>query len=215
MGNLLKKELRLSLHPAAPVMVLCALLAIIPNYPYSVGQFYVGLGIFFICLQGRENHDISYTMLLPVAKRDVVTGRFAMALTLELCHLVLLIPAVCLGAILTPGGNLAGMDAGLSTFAVAFLQFALFNWVFFTAYYKNVEKVGVSFVKASIAQFILVAVEIVCTYAVPLVRDKLDCVGIQNPVEQGAFFLGSLAIYVLSTALAYGKSVRLFEIQDV
>lgn len=37
--------------------------------------FYTTLGIFFMCLSSRENHDLEYSLNLPVRKRDLVGAR--------------------------------------------------------------------------------------------------------------------------------------------
>ena len=67
---LLKKEFRLCLHPAALVMLATSALLLVPNYPFGVSFFYMALGIFFICLDGRENHDAAFTLALPVSRRE-------------------------------------------------------------------------------------------------------------------------------------------------
>ena len=72
MNKLLKKELALAMHPTAPIFLALSVLLIIPNYPYYVTFFYTSLAIFFTCLNGRENNDVYYTLLLPVPKRSVV-----------------------------------------------------------------------------------------------------------------------------------------------
>ena len=69
--NLLKKELRLCLHPTAPLFLLLCAMILIPNYPYTVSFFYMTLGVFFICLTGRETHDAAFTAALPVSRADV------------------------------------------------------------------------------------------------------------------------------------------------
>ena len=46
--------------------------------------------------------------------------------------------------------------------------------MFFYSYYKNVDKVGISFVKASVVFFILVVIDAVATHAIPFVQNYLD-----------------------------------------
>ena len=58
MKNLLLKEWRLALHPAALLFLCLSSMLLIPSYPYFVIFFYTCLGLFFICLSGRENKDI-------------------------------------------------------------------------------------------------------------------------------------------------------------
>ena len=59
MLNLLRKELRLAVHPTSWIFLGLSLMLLIPSYPYYVAFFYTGLGIFFTCLSARENQDIS------------------------------------------------------------------------------------------------------------------------------------------------------------
>ena len=75
MSNLLKKEFSLSMHPVTPLMLMLSSMALIPNYPYTVMFFYMTLAVFFTCMMGRENHDVIYSMCLPVAKKDIVKAR--------------------------------------------------------------------------------------------------------------------------------------------
>ena len=72
MMKLLMKEWKLCMHPTGYIMLLCAALVLVPGYPYSVCCFYMGLAVFFICLTARENHDASFTLSLPVSRRDAV-----------------------------------------------------------------------------------------------------------------------------------------------
>ena len=53
----------------------------IPGYPILCGAFFVCLGIFYTYQQARECDDITYTVLLPVRKRDVVTAKYMDSVT--------------------------------------------------------------------------------------------------------------------------------------
>ena len=92
MKTLLYKEFRLASHPTTFLFPLLSAMLLIPNYPYYVVFFYTTLGIFFVCLSGRENHDIFYTMLLPVEKRSLVRARMLFAVCMEAVQLVLAVP---------------------------------------------------------------------------------------------------------------------------
>ena len=83
MKHLLLKELRLALHPTALIFLGLSAMLLIPSYPYLVVFFYTGLAVFFTCLNGRENKDVTYTLLLPVSKADVVRARFLVVMLLE------------------------------------------------------------------------------------------------------------------------------------
>ncbi|MEG2624491.1 MAG: ABC-2 transporter permease, partial [Clostridia bacterium] len=92
MKNLFYKECRLAAHPTSILFLLLSAMLLIPNYPYLVVFFYTSLAIFFVCLAGRENHDIFYTLSLPVAKRDIVRARFAFSVVLQLAQILIAVP---------------------------------------------------------------------------------------------------------------------------
>ena len=215
MSNLLKKEFSLSMHPVTPLMLMLSSMALIPNYPYTVMFFYMTLAVFFTCMMGRENHDVIYSMSLPVAKKDIVKARILFVVILEMLQMVLLIPFAVLRQNILAAGNEAGIDANITLFAEGFLLFGVFNLIFFHSYYRNVDKVGISFVKASVVFFVLVVVDVIVTHGVPFVRDCLDT---PDPQFMG-YKLVALAIgimlYVVMTVQACRISVRNFEVQDL
>ena len=172
MRKLLKKELTLCLHPAAVMMLFLSALVLAPNYPYAVSFFYLTLGLFFICLEGRENHDVIYTLTLPVAKRDAVTARFALTVLLELVLLALVFGFIQLRRRILPDPNAAGMDANLALLGEGFLFFGLYHLVFFPGYYRDVNKVGVSFVKGCVFSAVFVAAEKILMGTYPKIEKK-------------------------------------------
>lgn len=216
--KLLKKELRLCLHPAAVILLLLAALLLVPGYPYGLMYFYLGLGLFFICLSARENHDVSFTLCLPVPKKSLVTARFLLALVLELAQLLLALALIWLRRKLySPAyaANPAGMDANIALIGQGFLCYGLFHLVFFPLHYRDVSKVGGPFVAASVALGLLILADIVLSYTVPLFRDVLDS---PDPAHTGAKLLFCLLCLVfdsLATLLALRLSQRRFEKLDI
>lgn len=212
---LLKKEFRLCLHPTTPLMLALSALILIPNYPYALAYFYISLGFFFICITGREQHDVSYTLSLPVAKGDVVTARQLFFVLLELLQLALAALLIPLHNRLLSAPNQAGMDANLSLLAEGFLFYALFHLLFFPSYYRDVNKVGVSFIKSTVGMSVLLLAEIVACYTVPLFRDVLDT---PDPAHMGAkllFLLVCVVIYVLCVLLSIRVCKARFLKQDI
>ena len=213
--KLIKKDFRLCLHPAAIVMLGLSALVLVPNYPYSITFFYMTLGIFFICLGGRENHDIAYTMTLPVSRAQAVAARMGMACVLQITQIVLCCLFIVLKSKIAPGPNGAGMDANAALPGEGFLVFALFNGIFFPAWYKDVTKVGGPFVKGSIAVFLYIVLAVSATYAVPFVRDRLDTPGSEFLGEKLLFTGVCAALYALATFLSYRLSVKRFSALDL
>lgn len=213
--KLLYKEFRFCLHPTAPMMLLLSALTLTPNYPYLVMCFYLTLSIFFICLTGRENSDVTYTLTLPVTKRDIVTARFLLVVILELAQFLLAFVIIRIHALLPLGANAAGMDANLALLAECFLFYGIFHLVFFPSYYRDVSKVGASFVKSSVVSFLLVAADILCCYTLPLFRDRLDTPDPQFLPDKLVFLCAGIVFYALSTWLALRLSQKRFESLDI
>lgn len=215
MVPLLRKEFRLCKHPITPMMVLLSAMVLIPNYPYVVIFFYVSMAIFFTCLLGRENNDIIYSLNLPIRKRSIVKARLLFAVIIQLVQLAVMIPFSLLNQHRDAPCNQAGMDATVSLFAIGFLVYGLFNRVFFSSYYRNVNRVGVAFVKASVVLFACAGLDVVSTYAVPFVRERLDTPGASFLWEKLIFFALCALIYGILTVVTYQISIRRFERQDL
>lgn len=174
MTKLLKKEFILSMHPTTPFMLLLSAMVFIPNYPFVVIFFYTTMAIFFTCLSGRENRDIAYSLSLPVAKREIVRARILFAVITELAQLLIMAALIPLALKLNPAGNQAGLDANIALVGLGLAVYGVFNLVFFTLYYKDVNKVGMPFIASGVVLLVCAAADIMSTYAVPFVRDVLD-----------------------------------------
>ncbi|MBQ1986442.1 MAG: ABC-2 transporter permease [Clostridia bacterium] len=215
MKNLLRKELLLSIHPTAYLFLALSSMLLIPNYPYLVAFFYTGLSVFFICLNGRENGDIPFMMLMPIAKRDIVRARFLLVVLLQTAQIALSVPFAVLRQNIMPEGNAAGMDANLTLLGCAFVLYGIFNIVFLTSYYKKVSRVGVPFLVSSAAVFVWVGIVEASAFLVPFVREKLDTPDTMFRMEKLIVLLFGAGIYVLLTYIAFRRSVGSFEKQDL
>ena len=215
MGKLLCKEFRLAMHPTVPMMLALSAMVFIPNYPYSVLFFYTTLSLFFTCLQGREMGDVVYSLSLPVTVRQIVSARVLFAVLVETAAVLLTGVFVWLRETLLPGANAAGLDANLALLGEGFLMFGLFNRVFFGRYYRDVSRVGVPFLFASLALFLLVGAEVTATYAVPFVRDVLDTPDPAHLPEKLAFVAVCLLIYAGLTLWTVACGTRRLARQDI
>lgn len=215
MKNLLYKELRLSLHPASVMFLCLSAMMLIPNYPLFITFFYTCLGVFFICLNGRENKDIDYTMSLPVRKRNIAGARILLVVLLEASQLLLAVPFALLRSMLVSESNAVGMNANAAFFGFALLMLGLFNFFFFRAYYRNPGKVGRSFVYGCIALTVCMLVIETCAHIVPFVKIQLNQPGIQYLIPKLFVLLLGAAAFALLTLLAYQRSAKSFETLDL
>ena len=215
MKHLLNKEFRLAMHPTNLIFLTLSAMLLIPDYPYYVIFFYTTLGLFFVCLNGRENHDIEYSLTLPIRKRQIVEGRIAFTVVIELLQVALAIPFAWLRAKISPAVNTVGMDANIALFGFTLLMFGLFNWFFVTAYYKAPAKVGKAFLVASTAVMLYIVVAETLAHALPFIRDCLDAPDPQFlGVKLATLGIGA-ALYALITYAAYRTAAKRFEALDL
>lgn len=212
--NLLRKELRLALHPTTPIFLLLSSMLLIPNYPYYVIFFYTCLGTFFLCLNGRENRDIYYTLLLPVRKRQLVLARMLVVVLTQLAQVLFAIPFAFLRGALIAQPNEAGMEANTALFGVALLLLGIFNLVFFTRYYRDTDKVGSAFLWGLAAFLIIMMAAETVTFAVPFVRDNLDTADPAALPVKLIILIAGIAAYIALTLLAYRRAASTFDALD-
>lgn len=215
MKNLLYKEFKLAMHPTSLLFLGLSAMLLIPNYPYYITFFYTCLAVFFICLSGRENNDIFYTVSLPVRKRDMVKARFSFVMILQLLQVLIAVPFAALRQSFPMPGNEVGMDANIAFFGLSFVMLGIFNLLFFTSYYKNPQKVGAAFAKSSIAITLYMLLAEICAHALPFVRDSLDTKDPQFLSEKLIVLSVGILIYAALSGLAYHKSIKYFEALDL
>ena len=213
--KLLKKELRLCMHPTAYLMPFLSVLLLVPNYPYSVSFYYVTLSIFFICLTARENHDAAYTLSLPVSRGDMVRGRILVTCCVEMVQMLLCALFIFLKSRIGYQPNSAGLDAGIAVLGEGFLVYGLFHIVFFPLLYKDINQVGKAFAIASVVVFVYIAFSVAATYVIPFFRDALDTPDPEHLTEK-LIFLGAGAVFFLAATLtALRVSIKRFERVDL
>jgi len=213
--NLLRKELSLTMHPTMPLFLGLAAMILIPNYPYYVTFFYAGLAIFFTSLQGRENRDILYTMTLPVRRRDIVAARIIFVALYEVVLALLVIPFAILRATFPVPQNQVGMEANVAFFGLSFILMGLFNAVFFANYFRDIQKVGKTFVLASSVVWVFIIVAETAAHIVPFFRDRLDTPDPQYMAEKLIMLAIGVVFFAITTYLTYRSAAKSFEKQDL
>ena len=215
MKNMLYKEFKLAMHPTSIIFLSLSAMMLIPNYPYYMTFFYTTLAIYFTCLSGRENHDIFYTMTLPIRKRDIVKSRFFLVIILQLAQIITAIPFAMIRRTYSLPGNLVGMDANVAFFGLSFLMLGLFNLVFFTKYYKDTDKVGTSFLLGTIVITIFMIIAEASVHVVPFIKNYLDTKDPEFLAYKVVVLAAGIVLYIVLTLFSYQRSVRSFEALDL
>ena len=141
MKNILKKELTLSASILSYLFIAFGFMFFIPGYPVLCGVFFVTLGIFQSFQNAREVNDVVFSALLPVAKKDVVKGKFIFSCFIELCSFLLMAMAVLIRMTALADSavyrNNAMMNANLFALGLSLFIFGLFNLIFIGGFFKN------------------------------------------------------------------------------
>lgn len=160
MKNLLYKEFVLATPPLTYLFLSFTLMTFLPGYPILCGAFFVCLGQFQGYQLAREDHDILYSVLLPIRKTDVVKAKYAAAIALQmiaffLCAAFTLVRMGLLSSAAPYQTNVL-MSANLVFLSFVLLIFAAFNAVFLGGFFKTAHRIGKPFVAFSIVGFVLI-----------------------------------------------------------
>ena len=177
--------------------------------------FYSSLSLFFVCLSGRENRDVEFSLTLPARKGDIVRARLCFAVIVQLVQLLIAVPCAALRQSFSLPGNQVGMDANIAFFGLSLLLLGLYNLQFFTGYYRAPEKVGKTFAVSSVLFFLMLCLLEVLAHAVPFFRDRLDTPDPQFLPEKLITLAIGAALYALLTLAACKISVKRFEALDM
>ena len=159
MKALLKKEMRLSASILSYLFISFALMTLIPGYPILCGVFFITLGIFQTFQSAREANDIVYSALLPVAKRDVVKGKYLFSMFIELSgFFVMAVLTIIRMTVLSESQTYREnplMNANLFFLGMVLLIFGLFNCIFVGGFFKTAYKFSKPFVTYIIVRCII------------------------------------------------------------
>ena len=217
MRNIMLKELKLSASPLAFLFIAFGFMFMLPGYPILCGAFFATLGLFQSFQTAREANDTVFSALLPIAKKDVVKGKFLFVCFIELCSLVLMIISVILRMTVLKEAvayvNNAMMNANLFALGAALLIFGLFNWIFVGGFFKTAYNLGKPFVIYIIVNFVVIFL-FEALHHIPALS-AVNAFGTDHiGLQLGALIVGILA-YVIITLLAYKKACHSFEIIDL
>ena len=217
MRKMLKKEMTLSASVLSYLFIAFALLAFCPGYPILISAFFVCLGIFQSFQASREANDIVYSALLPVPKSDVVRGKYAFCVFIELCAFA--VSAIAALVRMTALSDVAAyrtnalMNANPAFLGFVLLIFGLFNAMFVRGFFKTGYYFAKPFVSFIIVSFVVVFVGEALRHIPGL--EAVNAFGFEHFGLQAAILAAGAAAYVLLTLLSERRAMRLFEKVDL
>ena len=217
MRNILRKEIKLSASILSFLFILFGLMFLIPGYPILCGAFFVTLGLFQSFQSAREANDIVFSALLPIAKKDVVKGKYLFVCFIEACALILMLVAVILRMTAFVDSPVyrsnALMNANLFALGCAFFIFGLFNWIFVSGFFKTAYKFGRPYVTHIIVTFLVIGVFETLHHIPGL--GALNAFGTDHMGLQVTMLAAGIALFLVMTLLSYKKACIDFEKIDL
>lgn len=217
MKKLIAKELKLAASPLSYFFIAAAFLTFAPGYPILLGTFFTTLGIFYSFQAMRENNDIYYTILLPVAKADVVRAKFAFSILIEVCSFLLMTAVTLIRMTLLKDSAVyaanALMCANLTFLGFALTVFGLFNFIFVRGFFKTAYAFGKPFVTYIIAATLPIIIAEALHFIPGL--EALNEFGFGRIGPQASVFCAGLVLFLLLTFLGIRDSVNRFEKLDL
>ena len=209
MMTLLYKEIRLAAHPTSVVFAFLGCLVLVPAYPYSVIFLFGCLAPYITFVNARETNDAWYTAILPVTKHESVLGKCLLIVSIQIFQLLFSIPFALLRHALNIANNPVGLDPTLAWYGFGLIVYAMFDLVFFPAFYRNGYKAGKAFIFASIPMVVwMIAVEAVAH--VPALA-WLDSDQPKHLLMQLPIWVVGIICYVALLSLANRLSVKYFD----
>jgi hypothetical protein len=217
MKTFIKKEFRLATLLLTFLFLGLGLMAFIPGYPILCGAFFVCLGMFQSYQVGREDHDVLYSVLLPVKKTDVVKAKYVAAVILQLaafaiCAVCTVIRMVFLSEAKVYTAN-ALMGANLVFLAFVLLIFAAFNVIFIGGFFKTAYGVGKPFVTFIVVNFVIIGIGETLHHLPGL--GWMNALDFSYPGRQVTVLLVGALAYATATAAACKASQKRFERIDL
>ena len=208
MRNVLLKEMKLSASPLSYLFIVFGLMFFLPGYPILCGAFFVTLGIFQGFQSAREANDIVFSALLPIAKKDVVKGKYLFVCLIEVCSLVLMAAAIAVRMTLLSDSPVyranALMNANPFALGAAFLIFGLFNLIFVGGFFKTAYGFARPFIIHIIVSFLTIAAAETLHHIPGMAA--LNAFGADHIALKLALLCAGIAAYLLLTVFACGKA---------
>ncbi|MCQ2753037.1 MAG: ABC-2 transporter permease [Bacilli bacterium] len=228
MKKLLYKEFVLCMHPLCYIFsFVFPLMFLIPNYPLFVGTLYIipMFSVLFVGVQkGVQSHDLFYTALLPIRKRDIVKARMASVVTMEVATLSLM-------ALLTPAKlaiianmptdpsvdpyipGLNSIDGLVSSFAFVIVGYLMVNAIFFLMFYKKGRSITAPTLISTFGYIIYIAI---FTLILPGFAPGFQEVFVLSTPAFQCIFLGvAIVLYIVGMYLIYRKASQELEQADL
>ena len=217
MNSLLKKEMCLSAMLLTYLFIGFAFMTLLPGYPILCGVFFITLGIYQSFQSARESNDIVFSALLPIAKRDVVKGKYQFCVLIELCGFFMmavltLVRMTAFSESATYHQN-ALMNANPFFLGMVLLIFGMFNQIFVGGFFRTAYSLGKPFVTYIITCFLIIGIAEAMHHIPGL--EPLNAFGTDYIALQLSALIAGILLYILLTIMSYNRACKSFDNIDL
>ncbi|MCI6237649.1 MAG: ABC-2 transporter permease, partial [Lachnospiraceae bacterium] len=161
--------------------------------------------------------DIVFSVLLPVAKKDVVKGKFQFVCLIELCSLALMacvtLTRMTIWKDVAVYRSNAMMNANFFALGMAFVLFGCFNRIFIGGFFRTAYQFGKPFIMNMIVAFVLIGISEVLHHIPSLMA--VNAFGFEHFGLQCSLLIFGIILYMLMTTWSYQRSCWNFERTDL
>ncbi len=217
MRNIMKKEMHLSALVIVYFFIIFGFMFLLPGYPVLCGAFFLTLGLYQNFRYARECNDIVFSALLPIAKQDVVKGKFAFSCLIELCCFVLMLVSTIVRMTALSSSPVyrsnALMNANFFALGMALVIFGIFNLVFIGSFFKTGYKTGTPFIVYMVISFAIIGIAEALHHIPGL--EALNAFGFEHFALQICALITGVLFYIGVTVFSYRNSCYNFEMIDL
>lgn len=216
MKDIFYKEFKLFWNPFIYLILLFGTFLLIPHWPYFIAFGYIiWIGFVTAFFMGRSNHDIFFSVSLPVRKKDTVLARVCTIAVIELFQILVAIPFAIMHNVIYLQSNSAGMNPNFAFFGSIFIMYGIFNIILLPGFYKTAYNVGKPMLLAVFFSTVFAAASNFAVMLVPVLNTNLNGQGASNFESQLPVLLAGIVLFLLLNWLAYKISADRFEKVDI
>ena len=195
--------------------ILCGGLFLIPQWVFYIAlMYFCFISIPNIYSAYNAQNDLGFTIMMPVAKRDLVKAKIGSAVILEIIHIAVGAVFAGINIMLYHTSNFV-MDLNFAFFGIAFMMFGVFNLVFFPRYFRTAYYFGFPMLFGIIAAFVFTSVFEAAILISPAAKGLFEGgEPAQRIFQLAVFFCGILGFAGLNYA-SYRISAGRFEKTDL
>lgn len=217
MRSILLKELKLSASPLSYFFILFGIMFFLPGYPVLCGAFFVTLGLFQGFQYAREANDIEFSILLPISKKDIVTGKYMFVCFVEGVSLLLMLAVTLIRMTVLSDFSVyranAMMNANFFALGGVLVIFGLYNVIFLGGFFKTAYVLGKPFIIYIVVAFLTITV-FEAAHHIPGL-EIVNAFGVEHIGVQIALLFGGVIVFFAMTLLSHRAACRNFEKIDL